>query len=149
MSDPDAGDPASDPWPDVLEWLHVAESDQRVVRLCLTADPPLRDAATFHCQQAAEKLLKGFLVQAGVHVRKTHDLDALAELVLHRFPTLDALLTPLRSWTSWSVAYRYPGEAGLEPEPSVEELSQALDVIAQLDAALRSLAPPAPDAGNP
>jgi HEPN domain-containing protein len=70
-------DPA-DVWPEVLEWLHVAGSDQRVVRLCLSADPPLCDVATFHCQQAAEKLLNGFLVCAGADFRKTHDLDALA-----------------------------------------------------------------------
>jgi HEPN domain-containing protein len=66
-----------DPWPEVLEWLQVAASDQRAVRLCLSANPPLCDVATFHCQQAAEKLLKGFLVRAGADFRKTHDLDAL------------------------------------------------------------------------
>ena len=131
-----------DPWPEVLEWLHVARSDQRAGRLCLSADPPLCDVATFHCQQAAEKLLMGFLVRAGTDFRKTHDLDVLAQSVLAHFPSLEPLLTPMRAWTAWSVAYRYPGEAGPEPEPSAEELSRALDMIERLDTALRSLAPP-------
>jgi HEPN domain-containing protein len=98
--------------------------------------------ATFHCQQAAEKLLKGFLVQAGTDFGKTHDLDALAQSVLAHFPSLESLLRPMRAWTAWSVAYRYPGEPGPEPEPSTEELSQALDMSERLDTALRSLAPP-------
>ena len=122
------------------------QSDQRAARLCLDADPPLRDVATFHCQQAAEKLLKGFLVHAGVHVRKTHDLEVLGEAVLGHFPSVEALLNPMREWNARSVAYRYPGEAGREPEPSVEELSRALDVIGQFEVALLSLAPsPADD----
>jgi HEPN domain-containing protein len=141
-----SGADPDDRWLDVLGWLRVAGSDQRTVRVCLTADPPLVDVATFHCQQAAEKLLKGFLAQAKVHIRKTHDLDTLAELVVGHFPAVSVLLAPMRAWTTWSVAYRYPGEDGPEPEPTVEELFQALDLISQLDAALRSLAP---DAGAP
>jgi hypothetical protein len=131
-----------DPWPEVLDWLRVAGSDQRAGRLCLSVDPPLCDVATFHCQQAAEKLLKGFLVRAGADFRKTHDLDALVQSVVTHFPLIEPLLKPVRAWTSWSVAYRYPGEAGPEPEPSVSEPLQALDVITRLDVALRSLAPP-------
>ena len=98
-------------------------------------------AAAYHCQQAAEKVLKGFLVLAGAHVRKTHDLATLADLVEARFASVGAMLAPLRGWTAWSVAYRYPGEAGPEPEPSVQELCAALAVIAELEGTLRSLAP--------
>jgi hypothetical protein len=82
------------------------------------------------------------MVLAGVDFRKTHDLDALGQTVLPHFPTLQSLLTTMSSWTSWGVAYRYPGEDEPEPEPSAEELSGALEAIAQLDIALRSFAPP-------
>lgn len=85
--------------------------------------------------------MKGFLVQANSHVRRTHDLDALAAIVMVHFPSIEHLLKPMRDWTSWSVAYRYPGEAGPEPEPAVVELSEALEVITHLDTALRELAP--------
>jgi len=40
------------------------------------------------------------------------------------------------------VLRRYPVEDEPEPEPSIEELSAALDAIKQLDTALWSLAPP-------
>jgi hypothetical protein len=93
--------------------------------------------------QAAEKLLKGYQVRAGIDVRRTHDLNSLGESLRPHFPTLQPLLTTIGYWTMWGVAYRYPGEDSPEPEPSVEELSQALDLIAQLEAELRSLAPDA------
>jgi hypothetical protein len=61
---------------------------------------------------------------------------------------MDHLLTPVREWTAWSVTYRYPGEAGPEPEPSAEELTRALALIDALEAALRSLAPPSQEDGG-
>lgn len=108
-------------------------------------DPPSRDAAAFHCQQAAEKLLKGFLVQASVDFGKTHHLGRLGHTVVSHFPSTARLVTAVEAWNAWNIAYRYPDFADEEPEPSVEELSRALEVIAQLEAALRSLAPPARD----
>jgi len=137
-------------WQRVEGWIRHAGEDARIARGCLSLDPPALGGAAYHCQQAAEKLLKGFLVQAGVDFRRTHDLDTLIESVLPRFPALRPLLTTLGAWTTWGVAYRYPGEDEPEPEPGAEELSVALEVIAQLDAALRSHAPPpAGDPGKP
>ncbi len=138
----------SDIWQEVLAWLRVAESDRRVAQLCLSAIPPLHGVAAYHCQQAAEKLLKGLLVHAGTHVRKTHDLDVLADLVQAEFASMADLLAPLREWTAWSVAYRYPAEAGPEPEPSADELTQALILISRLEAELRSLALPLQEDGD-
>jgi HEPN domain-containing protein len=108
----------------------------------MTIDPPAHDAAAFHCQQAAEKLLKGFLVRANLDFGKTHDLGRLARVVASRFPSVAPLLSTIDDWTAWNIAYRYPDLAEPQPEPTAEELSRALDAIARLDTALRSLAPP-------
>src|SRR5712691_9106475 len=56
-------------WQAVERWLAVAERDRQAVLLCLAADPSLRAIAAFHCQQAVEKLLKGFLTLAGKRSR--------------------------------------------------------------------------------
>jgi hypothetical protein len=135
MIDPDA----LDRWHRVEGWIRHAADDARIACGCLGLDPPARGGAAYHCQQAAEKLLKGFLVLAGIDFRKTHDLDTLAQSVLPHFPTVRPPLTTTGSWTAWGVAYRYPGED--EPEPSAEELFGALDAIGQRDVALRSFAP--------
>jgi HEPN domain-containing protein len=119
---------------------HAAE-DERIARGCLEFDPPSFGGAAFHCQQAAEKLLKGFLVRGCIDFRKTHDLDALGQSVAAEFPSIAPMLSPLRQWTTWSVAYRYPGETLPEPEPTFDELLLALNLIARLTEGLRALGP--------
>lgn len=49
----------------VREWLDIADSDMRSASALLDLDPPEVRTAAFHCQQAAEKYLKGFLVDRG------------------------------------------------------------------------------------
>jgi HEPN domain-containing protein len=130
-------------WRRVEGWIRHAADDVRIARGCLGLDPPAHGGAAYHCQQAAEKLLKGFLVLADIDFRRTHDLDTLADSALRHFPVLRRpLLTTIGAWTAWGVAYRYPAEDDPEPEPSTEELCEALDAIAELDTALRSRAPP-------
>ncbi|HET6308400.1 MAG TPA: HEPN domain-containing protein [Rhodopila sp.] len=136
-------------WNRVEGWIRHAGDDARIARGCLGLDPPARGGAAYHCQQAVEKLLKGFLVLAGIDFRRTHDLDALAQSLLPHFPVLRPLLMVIGGWTAWGVAYRYPAEDEPEPEPGMEELAAALDAIGQLDATLRSWAPsPSDNAGT-
>jgi HEPN domain len=138
MSEPDP----SELWDKVLEWLLVADSDHRAARACLAADPPLPGVAAYHCRQAIEKLLKGFLVRSNKDFGKTHDLDELGQSVLAIYPSTGRFVTQARGWSAWNVVYRYPGETGPVPEPAAEELTRALDLIANLAQMLRALGPP-------
>lgn len=45
-----------------------------VARLLITQERRLYAAAVYHCQQAAEKMLKAWLTHRGVGFPKTHDL---------------------------------------------------------------------------
>lgn len=49
-----------------------AQEDLRGAEIDLAAAPPLLGDATFHCQQAVEKALKGFLTWHDRVFRKTH-----------------------------------------------------------------------------
>lgn len=138
MSEPSPADRRAS----VVGWLKVARSDLQVARLCLSAAPPELTAAAYHCQQAAEKLLKGFLVVAGVDFRKTDDLDALGALVGPKFQALGPLIVPVRGWTSWGIAYRYPDLTAAETPPSSEELAASLHHLSRLADALEAEVPP-------
>jgi HEPN domain-containing protein len=128
-------------WQRVEGWMRHAQEDARMARGLLHLDPPALGGAAYHCQQAAEKLLKGFLVRDSIDFRRTHDLDRLSHAVSDRFPAVTPLVASMRAWTTWGVAYRYPDESEPEPEPNVEELIKALDSISLPAAELRSLAP--------
>lgn len=81
-------------------WWAVATEDMRVARACLTMDPPSLGNAAYHCQQSAEKAMKGLLVAAGVSFRKIHDLDELANVAAPLYPAFAADLDRCRPFTS-------------------------------------------------
>jgi HEPN domain-containing protein len=58
-------------------WLAKAENDLLNIENNLSARRVPWDTICFHAQQAAEKLLKGFLVSHGRELIRTHDLIAL------------------------------------------------------------------------
>jgi HEPN domain-containing protein len=130
-------------WQAVERWLAVAELDRRGVELCTTADPPARELAAFHCQQAVETLLKGFLMLAGKRSRKTHSLAQLGAMAQASFPELAELVAAVEGWSRWVVAYRYPSRDAF-PEPDDDELRRALQIIDELAARLQSKRPSAP-----
>lgn len=90
-------------------WLTVVDDDLRQVVNNLHGPLPSLAGAAYHCQQAAEKLVKAVLVEARVAFPKTHDIGALTGLLAENHP-LKANLASLARLTPYGVAYRYPAE---------------------------------------
>ncbi len=91
----------------VQEWLTRAQEDLEAARRLLEGDRPLPAPAGFHCQQAAEKALKGFLEFREVKPPKTHALGRLVDLA----EQADAEFSAMRQfeWLSQlAVDPRYP-----------------------------------------
>ncbi len=127
-------------WAEALRWVTKAGQDRRSAVLMLGDDPPLLDPAAYHCQQAAEKLLKALLVAAGAAIPKSHDLQRLAALVEPLFPALHAAVAPVTDLTPWATATRYPdleGDLGVTAE-DVREALAALDTLHDAVMALSS-----------
>ena len=64
----------------VAAWIEKAFHDVRSARILATADAPVLDTAIYHCQQAAEKAVKGYLVFHDIRFEKTHDVGDLVLL---------------------------------------------------------------------
>ena len=80
--------------PEAKAWMVKAWRDLETARRAATGQPPFYDVAVYHCQQAAEKAVKAFLVHHGKPYEKTHDIE-----VLKCWLTLPARLTPTSgSW---------------------------------------------------
>ena len=105
------------------EWLQRASLDLRGAKIDLDAEPPLLEDALFHCQQAVEKTLKGFLAWNDVAFRKTHSLEELGAACEAIDPTLQGAVDPAVPLTEFAWAFRYPGD---HPAPTTEEASQGL-----------------------
>ena len=131
-------------WGEARRWFATADEDIRTAEVCLKATPQLVDAAAFHCQQAAEKMLKGLLVAARRKAEKSHDLELLARSVAEVFPELADDMLPIRQLTPWYVATRYPDiDAG--PQPTASEVC---DVLHRLGALRRRADALEPTGGN-
>lgn len=111
-------------------WLEIIENEMRAIRNNLEGPEPAPAIAAYHCQQAAEKIVKAVLVVEGIPFRKTHDIDELVE----RLPSHHALRTDLKlldRFTPLATAYRYPMDEP-EPPPSAETVAQWRDMIAAI-----------------
>ena len=103
-------------------------------------DRPALGAAAYHCQQAAEKLIKSLLVAGGRSFRKTHDLDELANEAMAVYPELRLELDACRPFTRWGTVLRYP-EIGDEAlvGPTAAEIASAFPVVEALAAVVAAL----------
>ncbi len=106
-------------------WFKKVANDLRGAKIDLAADPPLIEDALFHCQQAVEKAMKGFLTAHERPFRKTHDLDELGRACEEIEPGLKEKLTEARDLTVYAWEFRYPGDSQV---PSLSEAQQSLSL---------------------
>jgi len=116
---------------EIRQWILKARHDIESSRLLLASDPQILDTAVYHCQQAAEKVLKAYLTLHDVPFMKTHDLTVLVEQCMDKDASFDALMDISELLTPYATAFRYPGDV-LEPAPvdAEEALDSATNVFA-------------------
>jgi HEPN domain-containing protein len=91
-------------------WFAKANTDLRAAEYEFGDIPSLLADIVFHCQQAAEKSLKGFLTWHNVAFRKTHSLEEVGEQCLRIDGTLKPLIDRAVPLTDYAWRFRYPGE---------------------------------------
>lgn len=122
---------------EIKEWLKKAEEDfAGALHLQRRRTKLLPDLVCFHCQQAAEKYLKAFLILSETTFSKTHDLIALLELSVPLQPEIELLREPMELLNPYSVRFRYPGE-----ESSKEDAKQAIKATRSIISILREYFP--------
>lgn len=108
------------------QWVAKAAND------LLNADNNLKseiipfDTVCFHCQQAAEKLLKAFLVCKGQSYPITHDLLLILEKILPLNGDAENLRDMLAILMPYAVEIRYPDDWYM---PSEEDAKEAMDAV--------------------
>ena len=95
---------------DIIEaWFYKARQDMRTAQILARDATDLESTILFHCQQCAEKAIKGFLAFHKVRFDKTHDLGKLNLEVLKIDADLSRALEKVEPLISYAVIYRYPG----------------------------------------
>jgi HEPN domain-containing protein len=105
-------------------WLLKAKRDLLSADELACADTPLLDTAAYHCQQAAEKAIKGFLLYHDVRFEKTHDIEVLISQASEIDASFLVCIEAARILTPLAVEFRYPGEY---VEPEIDEYREAYE----------------------
>lgn len=112
----------------VRAWLDKAENDLLNAEVMLESGRGAYDTICFHAQQGAEKLLKGFLVQHGQEVDKTHDLGRLLKECAAFHPPFASLSLACNILTGYAIQTRYPGDMDYSRDLAAEALELAKQV---------------------
>lgn len=115
---------------EVRQWIEKANSDRRTAELAFQATPPITDTSAFHCQQAVEKLRKGYLTWRRVDFERTHDRRALGGLCSQQDPAFLEHLDNIEALTIYAIRFRYPGP----PNPTIEQAQGALEIVKEVRA---------------
>lgn len=114
---------------DTVGWLRKAKEDLQAAKQLLKPSKAITGGAVFHCQQAAEKALKGFLAWHDTPFRKTHDLEEVGEACIKLDASLKEMVDRAASLTEYAWKFRYPGE----PEaPARKEAESALALATEV-----------------
>ena len=122
-------------------WLSKAGSDLRSVRILGAAENAPLDTAVYHCQQAAEKALKGFLCFGDIPIRRTHDVEDLVRQAMALEPTFASVVADATVVKPYDVGFRYPSPV-MPLEPARAEFDEALAAAQRIHDFVLSLLPP-------
>jgi len=111
------------------QWFRKAQNDLLNVDNNLKSEIIPYDTVCFHCQQAAEKILKAYLVAKGMPPRFTHDLLLLLEGILPCCADAETLRDDLASLMPYAVEVRYPDDLSVLTHEEAVEARQAAEHV--------------------
>jgi HEPN domain-containing protein len=96
---------------ELRQWFSIAAQDLALAEHAFkTMHPAPYEQICFHCQQSAEKDLKGFLVLNNIEPPKIHDLPPLLEMCADIESSFSLLTAKCTFVTKYGVMPRYPIE---------------------------------------
>ena len=107
----------------VGEWFSKGQKDIDDAEFLLKNNRALENIA-YHIHQAAEKYLKGYLIDNGWKLEKIHDLVRLLEEAININKSFNRFAASMRKITNFYFESRYP--TGYEVEYTKQELKKAI-----------------------
>ncbi|MDK2814943.1 MAG: hypothetical protein PWP18_856 [Thermoanaerobacter sp.] len=112
------------------DWFKKAEQDLRAADILLRFED-IYDTVAFHCQQAVEKYLKGYLIFCGSSIKKTHDLTVLCNMCTNYNEGFKDFFDDCKFLTVFYNEIRYPPAETYE-EVTKEEAQKAFEIAQKI-----------------
>jgi HEPN domain-containing protein len=100
------------------KWIRIAKEDLIAAKTLL--EPELFSSVAYHCQQAAEKALKGYIAFKGHEILKSHDLIKLVDLCKKFDVDFDQIYGAAGYLTPHATKFRYPTESEIPDRADAE-----------------------------
>jgi HEPN domain-containing protein len=113
----------------ISNWRDKADKDLLSAEHELSFSNVVTETVCFHCQQAAEKYLKAYLVFLGILFTKTHEIGELITKCESRDEEISALKEEADKLTDYAVEIRYPDDWF---EPSLTEAKEAFKIAKRI-----------------
>ena len=108
-----------------LEWYRYAQTDLNTAIFLLDMHPTPLEIICYHCQQSAEKYLKGYLLSKQKELQKTHDLTVLYKECLSLNPEFQTIQDECINLSDFAVNTRYPFHLDLSETDSRKAITDA------------------------
>jgi HEPN domain-containing protein len=114
---------------ELKQWFLKANDDLKSAEYLATMHYPRPEGIIcFHCQQSAEKYLKGYLFHNDVQFPAIHDLIRILEFCEGVDVQFSTILPKCNTLNRYSVIPRYPDELEITPEDANNALQFAKEI---------------------
>lgn len=100
-------------------WFAIAKEEISSAKILLASEH--FSTATYFCQQAAEKALKGYLVFKKQEITKTHDLTKLVRLCMKFDIGFEKFYDAAEQLAPFATKFRYPTEFDIPERDDAEQ----------------------------
>ncbi len=113
----------------VSQWFRFAQDDLDSTTLLYNERPRFSEIICYHCQQSAEKDLKGFLISHGLQSPpKIHDLNELLILCITYNSNFEILSEACLILNPFGVAAKYPLEEYISDTTILKSIKYAEEI---------------------
>lgn len=107
------------------EWLGFAKRDLESAKFLINMYPKPIEIICYHCQQSAEKYLKGYLIKNGNKIERTHDVVLLNNKCKAIDSSFDIIEDECIELVPYGVQVRYPYQLDVTEEEMISAIECA------------------------
>lgn len=113
----------------INSWIKKAEKDLLTAEHELSFSDAVTESICFHCQQTAEKFLKGYLVFLSISFTKIHEIGELITKCENNDNEIFIFKEEADKLTDYAIIIRYPEEP---LEPTLKEANEAFEAAKKI-----------------
>ena len=101
---------------DVIEWIQIVDDDLYSAKILNESVRKPYEIICYHCAQATEKYLKGYLAYNDIIPQKTHNLLFLLEICIEKDSSFEIIRTECGLLNRFANEIRYPHRIEIKEE---------------------------------